>query len=343
MIHSKRLLGAVAGIALGLATGLVRVSPLSAAAPGCPSDVFAATRTELAACGVVTYPLIATERLTDGGYRYLYRVGRQEAYYLIPPESFVPRSATAAQLSEYGIPTKPENPSLVAHWTQMVSNMHFVPAPPYLAETSVHAVDYTNWSGYYASGSFTSSEGDWNEPSLGSSCTNNGEATWTGLGAVNSGNLGQDGTIMGSNIPGLNQHQAWTEILPAGAFAQNLYATVGQGFDAQTSWSSPFYHFYLHNDYTGGTVSFYSSASSFDGSTADFIAERPAVSGSLDNLSNFGTLSYNFALANNNSINQYSDTNVTMTNGLPWPFRTVLATASSLSISSFTVTYQNCS
>lgn len=257
MVHSKRLLSAVAGISLGLATGLVGVSAHSASASGCPSNIFEASQAELAACGVVAYPLISIERLRDGGHRYLYRVGGQKAYYLIPPESFVPSSATAAQLSEYGIPTKPENPSLVAHWTQMLSNMHFVPAPPYLAETSIHFLDSFNWVGYYASGSFTSSEGDWNEPSLGSSCSNNGEATWTGLGGVNSGNLGQDGTIMGSNIPGFNQHQAWTEVLPAGAFSQNLYATVGQGFDARTSWSSPYYHFYLHNDYTGGTVSFY--------------------------------------------------------------------------------------
>lgn len=67
------------------------------------------------------------------------------------------------------------------------------------------------------------------------------------------------------------------------------------------------------------------------------------MGGSTDNLSNFGTLSVNYALANNNSINQYSDTNVRMTNELPWPWFKVLATASSLSVASFTDTYQNCS
>jgi hypothetical protein len=219
----------------------------------------------------------------------------------------------------------------------MVTNLHFVSPPAFLVQTTgIRFQDSHNWSGYFASGSFSSAEGDWNEPSVGSSCTDNSEATWTGLGGENSGNLGQNGTAMGSVMPpGLQQHQGWTEILPADPIEQNIYATPGQGFEARTSWSSPYYNFYFHNDYTGATLSFYTGTggSGVDGSTADFIAELPS---GVPSLTNFGTLSYNFALANSNSINQYSNTNLRMVNTY------VDATASSLNSASFTVTYQNC-
>jgi hypothetical protein len=96
------------------------------------------------------------------------------------------------------------------------------------------------------------------------------------------------------------------------------------------------FEFFMENLYTGAAIDAY-EAGPHDGSTADFIVERPTI-GSLRSLSNFGTMTYNKALSDGVGISNDSPVKINM-----YTNRT-LAAPSSLSgtYSSFTDAYHYC-
>ncbi len=305
-----------------------------------------------AACGLSVFPRENTVSLSDGGTSYHYNVDGLQTVYNVPPKGFNFSTATSAELKRYDIPAKPTNPKALADWNNMLSNLHLVTPPPFIAVSKTTS-GFTNyhWSGWIAdstSQQYTTAEINYVEPTLySSSCSSNAESSWTGLGGWNSNQLAQDGTAAGNAVVGVGQHQSWSEVLPTqgGMVAQSVYATPGQQFIAYTGYTGGNnFTFYLDNVYTGYGTTFTVSAYGYDGSSADFIMERPLNSGIPTNLSNFGTWLVNYAWVNgsNSPIGNFNNDSMTMTSD-GTSTGTLLALPVGLTTSSFEVDFENCS
>ncbi|TMD16085.1 MAG: hypothetical protein E6J00_01300 [Chloroflexi bacterium] len=233
-------------------------------------------------------------------------------------------------------------------------NFEIVTPPAFLASVPVkHPTDVqatyalTNWAGWAATGNIGNyflAEGYWNEVSVGSSCAGSDELTWAGLGGLASSVLAQDGTAM--NVPGLAQHQAWSEVLPdqGNVVAINIYGAAGYGFVAMTEHFSGYYEFYVYS-YANGTSSVtYTYTSHYTGDSADFVIERGSHNGGLVPLSNFFYLNYKDAWVNGTSsghgVGNYQNQNINMFSS---DYSHLLANTGSLSNNTtFTVSYNNC-
>jgi hypothetical protein len=179
-------------------------------------------------------------------------------------------------------------------------NLHLIAPPPFLVadnririgrglargQSRIRRANSSNWAGNYANGhsNYGFVHASWAEPAIDTSCARSDVAMWVGLGGVaHTGTLAQDGTAFGA--PGIGDHQAWFEILPAFPVPVNVTATRGKSFDAYTSRETQGgragYVFFLKNDSTGAGVSPFVASSSYDGNTADVITER------TENLKNF--------------------------------------------------------
>jgi hypothetical protein len=327
--------------------GLVAPAGAKALPTGCPAtlDLYTASPAALAACGVKSFPLRAVKTLPDGGKEFSYLLDGVPVTQLLPPASFDAGTASAAQLRRYGIAPEPPATARIARarWRSMVSNIHFVtppeemfqvpvkasppvaphpliPAPPTHGVTpSTHGVraqaTSLNWSGdviNQSGHSFTTADDKFIQPAANSTtCANNSAVFWSGIGGVNTNNLAQDGTALNLE-PLLGQGQAWWEILPASVTPVNLFATAGQSFEANTSYlGNGTWDFFLKNDFTGASTDIQSSGA-YDGSTLEFISERPDVNGSLTNLTNFGTTQWQSASADGKPLKDWSQTEIDM-------------------------------
>lgn len=309
-----------------VATLPLLITPLSASAspasslPNCHSSFnpYAYSRAAVAACGFPTFPLTATQALPGGGSSYDYMVNGHLVKFKVPPPGFHPSTASSANLKEYGLPPRPAAARPLAQWqAQMRSWRGAAKPPPFLAETHVRSDTVTlgNWSGYSLSGSpgtYADVEAVYGEPTLYSSqCSTNAESTWTGIGGYQSQYLGQNGTGAAQGIPGIGQHQAWWEVVPDESEVPiNLYAHPSNDFGVVTRWLGSYYEFYWYDYYSGQSQTVDDYTSSYDGTSAEAIVERPAVSGQWTYLSNFGTADFVSTYSSGLSFDQYSPNGV---------------------------------
>lgn len=297
-------------LSVGLALGLLLASYPSASVAGstprfnCHASfnayrVSSQIRTE---CGIKAFPLLEKRSLPGGGSEYVYEVEGFKTVRRIPPTGFNPINASNATLAEYMLPERPVDPSALADWTAMMSNFHLVPAEQFLLETTVKNANPPSWAGEVGtscSPNCTFVEGQWDEESIGPSCSNSAVSNWAGLGGYGgSHTLGQDGTAYGE--AGVDYHQAWWEILPASASPiGGVYGYPGWRFTAETQWVGNGYYFYVYDSKYGDAWNGTEYTSSFDGTHADFVVERPIQpNGSLYNLANFYWLKYHNAWIN---------------------------------------------
>lgn len=105
--------------------------------------------------------------------------------------------------------------------------------------------------------------------------------------------------------------EASTEVWPL----QNIVPVTfcghtGYEFDASTRWLGNGYRLYMYDYYSATTYSadVYVPSSYYSGDSAEAIAERPKVNGSLTNLSNFGTITFQTTRANGIGIDNWSST-----------------------------------
>jgi hypothetical protein len=312
-----RILAVPVGVASALA---LVISPVGAATArlDCNSsfDPYAYTQAAVSACGYRTFPLAAVNALPGGGSSYEYLVNGAPVRFYVPPKGFNPSTATAAELNEYGFPSRPTEATTLSRWQTQMSAWKGAATPlPFLAEShmSMDSVLNQSWSGYAVTGTvgnYTHAEAWFIEPNYYSSrCSTNAETTWAGIGGYygtpNGDVLAQDGTIHGA--PGFGNGQAWWEIVPGlNAIPVNLSGTYPYTFDASVRWLGDAYRFYMYDYYSGITVAFDYSSSSYTGDSAEAIAERPEINGSSSNLSNFGTLVFEQTEANGVYFNSYS-------------------------------------
>jgi Peptidase A4 family len=364
-----------AGVLFAVFAANVRASSSS-----CPAsfDPYAVSQATLENCGITTIPLSSKTQRADGATEYRYSVDGTEAKFVLPPASFDAATATAAQLSEYGIPDEPptSEPAAVTRWRQMVTHLNFVSPPSYLvqipvtttppratlleeeqsfADESLFANDGATagsfkssiWSGYLDVAStqkYTEAQGYYTEPSNhGDACESESpaEVTWAGLGGRNSEQLAQDGTGLGLEAHGLAAHQAWWEILPTvtSIVPINLYATPGKEFLAQViHLSGSEFEFFMYNYGTEkGIPPLYETDKGYDGSTAEYIVERPTIGTSPTKLLNFGSVPFE-GYSNHSDIDDFTYNSATMVDGGGG----VMAVPGALSEASFTDTFKYC-
>jgi hypothetical protein len=318
---------AIATVPLLIAAGGTRSGPV-AAAPRCQSsfNADAYTRAAVTACGYKTFARTSVRALPGGGRAYGYDENGHTVDFLIPPAGFDAATATAAQLSEYGLPPRPRSAGGLAAWTREMSHASAMAPPAFLTETRAQAAitsDSDNWSGYVATGpagTFDQAEAWYYEPTYyASSCSTNAAVVWAGVGGFSGNNdpLGQDGTAHG--VPGVSNHGAWYEVYPdINITPVTLEGSNGDYMDMSTIWnnSQQYYAFYMDDSTTGHYVSLRYYTSTHDRTSAEAITERPKINGSFSNLSNFKTMTFNKSQANGSGMNNFSSLyQVNMTSG----------------------------
>lgn len=280
-------------------------------------------------CPAGTVPLLPVKITTntDGSVVVTYSEAGAVGEVRIPPNSFSPLAASAAELELYGLPPRPSDTAALSSWTTDMTSWHRntdaglcrtnATAPSRTvssdAPTALNGVqgtiyNYPIWSGYVLdvpTVTYIGVQGDFNQPSKGSSsCTGDSLASWTGIGGnQGSQKLIQAGTayLRGSNTP-----VAWYEYLGPNNTGINL--TVMSGV---TVHSGDVIHTYVVHQTSGtGLTTFYVADNTtgtsqsttwalgstyYDGTSADWIDERLSYNQVPTPLSNFNLNSWNNA------------------------------------------------
>ena len=147
----------------------------------------------------------------------------------------------------------------------------------------------TNWSGYAATGgTFTSVTGTWNVPTV-STTTSGSDATWVGIGGINSTDLiqaGTEATVSGGEVA----YNAWIEMLPAASRPVSLSVNPGDSVTVTITQKGTLdWLIEMKNNSTGNrystTVQYRSSRTS-----AEWVQEAPSIGRGVVPLDDFGTL-----------------------------------------------------
>ncbi len=154
----------------------------------------------------------------------------------------------------------------------------------------------SNWSGYAATdGSFTSVTGTWTVPNV-SATSAGADATWVGIGGIDSRDLiqaGTQGTVGGGDV----EYHAWIEMLPAASRPISLSVKGGDSVTVTiTQQSGDNWTISMKNNTSGGryatTVQYHSTNSS-----AEWVQEAPSIGGSTVPLDRFGAVHFTGATA----------------------------------------------
>jgi Peptidase A4 family len=157
-----------------------------------------------------------------------------------------------------------------------------------------------NWSGYTATGgTFTSVTGTWSVPQFSADSPTGADATWVGIGGVDTRDLIQAGTQQTVARTGATRYEAWVETLPQASHPVPLTVNPGDAVtvsvtqqQAPDQWQVSF-----KNETTGQTyqvTEHYTSSMS----SAEWIEEAPSGGrGRQIALDNFGTVNFSQASA----------------------------------------------
>jgi Peptidase A4 family len=179
-----------------------------------------------------------------------------------------------------------------------------------------------NWAGYQATGgTFTGVNGTWTVPSVSSANTTEADATWVGIGGVESHDLIQAGTQALINGSGAPAYQAWYEILPNTTQQVPLAVSPGDSMSvsiAETATGSGEWNVSIRDNTTGQSYQT-SLAYNSSQSSAEWIEEMPSDGSSFVPIDNFGTISFTggTAIENGNTVSMTGAgaAELTMVNG----------------------------
>ena len=154
-----------------------------------------------------------------------------------------------------------------------------------------------NWSGYAVAASastVTVASGSWVVPKVTCSGGLSYASFWVGIDGFNSGSVEQAGTL-GQCFAGSPSYSAWYEFYPAASVTISTIAVKpGDAFTSTISYSGSTDTFTvtITDTTTGKTYSTTAPGSGAQRSSAECIAERPSIGGSITRLANFGTGSF---------------------------------------------------
>lgn len=153
-----------------------------------------------------------------------------------------------------------------------------------------------NWSGYAATGgSFTAVSGTWTVPQFAPNSQAGADATWVGIGGVNTRDLIQAGTQQTVSGTGSTQYQAWVETLPQASHpvpltvnpGDSVSISIAESPQAQDQWQVAY-----TNNTTGQTYQVTENYTS-SLSSAEWIEEAPtAARGRQLPLDSFGSINF---------------------------------------------------
>jgi hypothetical protein len=167
----------------------------------------------------------------------------------------------------------------------------------YHDSAAISSGDSTNWAGYVATGgTFTGVTGTWTVPTVNSGTSVSADASWVGIGGINSNDLIQAGTQAvetGNNIV----YEAWVETLPNPSQPLSLTVKPGDSVTVSITQESTGIWLVKFTDNTTGinnseTIDYSSSLSS-----AEWIEERPEINNFLPTLDNFNSIDFTGATA----------------------------------------------
>jgi peptidase A4-like protein len=187
-----------------------------------------------------------------------------------------------------------------------------------------------NWSGYaaYKSGTaFSDVKGSWVAPSV--TCPSRKaqySSFWVGIDGYTSNSVEQTGTDSDCTGKGSSSYYAWYEMYPAGSVQISGFAVhPGDTISAEVSRSGSTYTLTIKNVTTGRSFSTTSSQSGLANSSAEWVAEAPAlcrVSCQIQPLADFGAVDFSGSYTTGNghtgaiSDSAWSNDAITMvTNG----------------------------
>lgn len=263
---------------------------------------------------------VATQKIAGGGESYEYNIGGFKTVFAVPPKGFNPLTASDGALKKYGFPARPTDKAKLAKWLQLAENCKTVSTPQVLETNFKHQVkglkksvktalpgkaknasyESYNWAGYVntADGgddSYYDVAGTFAQPTeLSDSAPDSYESSWVGLGGFSSGSLIQSGTVLYGN-----SYAAWVEWLGNDGSGvpmvevPSVTIDPGDTFDVEVYYDTTAQkaYFILDNQTNGNYQIAYVQLDSdtyFDGTSAEWIDERPEVDGELASLADYG-------------------------------------------------------
>ena len=239
--------------------------------------------------------------------------------YNPPPAFFNPLTASDLELEQWGFPPRPgvSDVAAYARWEKIVSVKRVTPQLTftniYLGPArnvnfpSIGGANATsqNWSGYVldgANGTFKTNEtqvsADWNIPSVAQAigtCNSTWDYSfeWVGFDGWGSSDVLQAGNEADATCSS-TLYSFWYEWYPnAETRVSSPVAQPGDWVAVQVWYTttSPYGHAYWADYRTGASASVGfnpPSGTTYEGNSAEWIVERPTVSGSLSDLANYG-------------------------------------------------------
>jgi Peptidase A4 family len=233
----------------------------------------------------------------------------------------------ARQLSDedviaQGYPPRPnyaQPPAAYARWLGLVSRpMTILPSHSVSRSDISHAphgvtegpANNSHWSGFVVTGvpfEFWAASGQWRVPSVSNSCLNCYSSVWAGLDGWLNGNLVQAGTEQDCIDFGkgfMTNYYAWTEAYPQQPTAQQVFSvSPGHSMSAfvyvgdskgNMNPSGGNYAWFVIQDQSAAQVFVGSTllgpSFGFLSNSAEWIVERPVVSGYFPELSDYGSV-----------------------------------------------------
>ena len=175
----------------------------------------------------------------------------------------------------------------------------------------------SNWSGYAATGSFSSVSASWTEPTGHCTSATRYASFWVGLDGYNSGTVEQTGSEVDCS-GGSPVYYSWYEMYPAVPVNFSTTVRPGDHFNGSVTFNGgSSYTLVLADTTQGWSHTVHASLGGAANSSAEVIAEAPCCTGSggILPLANFGTVNFSNATANGSAIGNFGPTQITMVDG----------------------------
>lgn len=175
-----------------------------------------------------------------------------------------------------------------------------------------------NWAGQIDTGpagtTFTSVTGYWRVPTVLPSANRKATATWIGIGGVGTSRLIQTGTSE-TTSGNTTTYSAWYELLPASSVRINDPVSPGNAMEAVIDETAADEWQIQIEDVTKGwvakgTVAYTAGAAT----TAEWITERPEITGTLATLADFGSTRFTHLKMTGTNVSRATPTAVQMAN-----------------------------
>jgi ketosteroid isomerase-like protein len=153
-----------------------------------------------------------------------------------------------------------------------------------------------NWAGYAATGGgYTAVSGTWTVPDFAADSPQGVDATWVGIGGVNTHDLIQAGTQEQTSGSGQTQYQAWIEMLPQASRPVPLAVRPGDSVSVSINEQTPNTWLISFVNNTTGQTFQQTERYTSSHSSAEWVEEAPSSGRGILPLDNFGTVQFSAA------------------------------------------------